>query len=200
MLSNWWNFFLKKGQRPHIIIFPQGLDELLCLCCAESRPAFGYHLEQGDWRRIFALPGLEAWDAEYSLLFVLGMDRWNLYGITCKCQLHCQHVETEWFPVKLTWSTRQKPSQRHQSFLCTSNCLSMPQWLCRVHYRSAWSLQTCLNSLFSGSCLHGKARFQRQGLKICSTMKKVLQKLSTLLTKREKYQSITCSNKLTGTH
>lgn len=66
---------------------------------------------------------------------------------------------------------------------------------------AAWSLQTCLSSLFTGSRLHGKklmsseARFENM-----QYHEKILQKLSTLLTKKEKYQSIIPSNKLIGTH
>lgn len=65
---------------------------------------------------------------------------------------------------------------------------------------AAWSLQTCLSSLFTGSRLHGRklmsseARFENMQYR-----EKILQKLSTLLTKKEKYQSIIPSNKLIGT-
>lgn len=87
----------------------------------------------------------------HNYLYVEWIDE-TYTGITCTCQLHCQHVETEWFLVKLTWSTRQKPSQRHQSFFCTSNCLSIPRWLCRLHYRSV---------LLPGVCKHALTPFSQ---------------------------------------
>lgn len=154
LLSNWWQFFSKKKK-----------DSTLYLSTRITRACFvsavhrgGYHLEQGNLRRAFPLPGLKAWDAEYSLLFVVEIHE-TYTGITCACQLHCQHIGTEWFSLKLMLSMRQNTSQRRQSLLCTSDSLCMPQWLCRLQYRSAaaaWSLQTCLSSLFTGSCLHGE--------------------------------------------
>lgn len=143
LLSSWWQFFSRKDK-----------DSTLYLSSRIRRACFVSAVHRGGTAQSnlrFCLILLLAWDPEYSLLFVLEIDE-TYAEITCACQLHCQHTETEWFSLQLMLSMRQNTSQRRQSLLCTSDSLCMPQWLCRLHYRSM---------LLPGVCKHALALFSQ---------------------------------------
>lgn len=150
LLSSWWQFFSRKD-KAHCI-FPQGSEELaLSLQCIEVA------LCRATWGEV--LPYLAFSLASWIFVSICTWNRWNLcWDHLCMSAALSAHRNIVIFtPANVVHETKHisetsKPPL-HEWF--SLHATMIVQTALQI-YVAAWSLQTRLSSLFTGSCLHGK--------------------------------------------